>query len=82
MSAVSWLAFTPAYHSPRGAQRARLGAHAFRDNALRSICGYVERARAGVAATAQDRHCRWCECAADGRSKDLSESTTPTGWSP
>lgn len=69
---TSWLSFTPAYTIPRGAQRKRLGAHAFRDDAPRSLCGYVARERAGGTADASARRCVWCERVARGESADLS----------
>jgi len=77
--AATWLAFTPAYGAARGSQPARLGAHAFRDEAPRSLCGYVERARAGGPAAKDARPCRWCERVADGRSADRSDGGR--GWS-
>lgn len=79
-TAPEWLTFTPAYSAARGAQLRRLGAHAFRDSAPRSLCGYVARERAGDPADAQARRCLWCERVELGRSKDLSE--TPNGWQP
>lgn len=82
MSAAAWLAFGPAYTAARGNQPARLGAHAFREGAPRSLCGYVERTRVRAEANAQDRRCRWCERVVAGRSRDLSESIAPTGWAP
>lgn len=41
MIAAEWRQFTPAYTQPRGAQEKRLGAHAFREGAALSLCGYV-----------------------------------------
>lgn len=55
-----WRAFTPQYTRPRGAQTARLGAHAFYEEAPRSLCGYVPRDRAGGPATTTARRCVLC----------------------
>lgn len=71
---VTWLAFTPAYVNPRGAQSERLGAHAFREGAPRSLCGYVERERAGAAADDKARRCTWCERVLVGKSADRSST--------
>lgn len=79
---IAWLAFTPRHAAGgynRTGQRARLGANAFRDDAPRSLCGYVERARAGSAADASARRCVWCERVERGESADLSHSGR--GWS-
>lgn len=70
---IRWLAFTPAYSSARGSQVKRLGAHAFRDDAPRSLCGYVERERAGGPADEKARRCEWCTRVEIGRSQDQSE---------
>lgn len=69
---VVWLAFTPAYNVLRGGQSQRLGAHAFRDGASRSLCGYVERERAGAAADDKARRCEWCSRVLAGKSADRS----------
>lgn len=67
-----WLAFTPAYTNQRGAQTQRLGAHAFRADRPRSLCGYVERVKAGSLAGTDARRCVWCERVIDGKSMDRS----------
>jgi len=69
---IHWLAFTPAYTSPRGNQTQRLGAHAFRANAPKSLCGYVRRERAGADAASEARHCTWCIRVELGLSADWS----------
>ena len=69
---TSWLAFTPAYTMPRGDQTARLGAHAFRADAPRSLCGYVELRRAGGPADDSARRCEWCKRVVAGVSADRS----------
>lgn len=74
----TWLSFTPAYTMPRLAQTERLGAHAFQDGAPRSICGYVERERAGGPADDAARRCVWCKRVIVGTSADRSGDTR--GW--
>lgn len=69
---TTWLAFTPAHIAPRGQQRDRLGAHAFHDDAPRSLCGYVERAKAGGPADDAARPCVWCKRVIAGVSQDRS----------
>lgn len=70
---IAWLAFTPAYSSPRRSTRlAVLGAHAFRSGASRSLCGYVERERAGGDAAVTARRCEWCKRVVAGRAADRS----------
>lgn len=70
---IAWLAFSPAYSTPRGAQTARLGAHGFRESAPRSLCGYVERHRAGEPAAQSARRCVWCERVERGESPDRGQ---------
>ena len=67
-----WLAFTPAYTNQRGAQTQRLGAHAFRADHPRSLCGYVERVKTTGTADADARRCVWCERVIDDKSMDRS----------
>jgi hypothetical protein len=75
----TWLAFAPAYANPRGAQTQVLGAHAFRADAPRSLCGYVERAKAGGPADHAARPCVWCKSVIAGISQDRSGDDR--GWS-
>lgn len=74
---IAWLAFTPAYTSKRGAQEIRLGSHAFRADAPRSLCGYITRGRAGEPAAAADRRCVWCRRVIAGVSADRSGGPQP-----
>lgn len=67
-----WLAFTPSYTAPRGIHTRPVGAHAFRDDAPRSLCGFVKRERAGDAADAAARRCTWCIRVVDEVSADYS----------
>lgn len=76
---IAWLAFMPRYSAARGSQRAKLGAHGFRTDAPRSLCGYVERHRAGEPAGDSARRCVWCERVERGESPDRSNSGR--GWS-
>jgi len=73
MTGFSWLSFTPKYTQPRRAQTVRLGAHAFRDEAPRSLCGYVARADAGGPPDDGARRCWWCRRVVRGVSPDRSE---------
>lgn len=66
----TWLACRPAYGNPRRAQTQVLGAHAFRDGAPKSLCGYVERSRAGGPADDAARPCVWCRRVIAGVSQD------------
>lgn len=77
MSAPIWLAFTPAYATRRSVSLETLGAHAFRDDAPRSLCGYVERDRVGAEADGKARRCSWCERVAAGRAMDRSGAAAP-----
>lgn len=69
---IAWLSFTPSYTWARGAQTKPLGAHAFRDDAPRSLCGYVARVSVGGTADADARRCTWCGRVVSGRSPDRS----------
>lgn len=68
----TWLAFKPAYDSPRGGMSAVLGTHAFREGAAKSICGYAPRAKAGDRAGADARRCVWCERVIAGTSAEVT----------
>ena len=59
---VAWLSFTPAYTAPRGAQRERLGAHAFYQDpeVTRSVCGYVPTDKTNGPAAQNARRCVLC----------------------
>ena len=65
---IAWLSFMPAYGGHRNGQSRQLGAHAFRTAAPRSLCGYVERERAGSPANDTARRCVWCQRVIGGSS--------------
>lgn len=67
-----WLSFKPAYNNPRGNQPAPLGAHAFREDGPRSLCGSIGRERVTSEAHISARRCVWCERVIAGRSADRS----------
>ncbi len=75
---IAWLAFTPSYTAPRRGGMKRLGAHAFRPERPRSLCGYVSRAKAGGPADESARRCTWCRRVEDGLSVD--HSADGRGW--
>jgi hypothetical protein len=75
---AEWRKFTPAYSRGRGTHTEPLGAHAFRADAPKSLCGYVKKERAGGSAEDSDRRCDWCKRVERGASKDLSHDSC--GW--
>jgi sigma-70-like protein len=58
---IEWLSFSPVYPKPSVSNSNFTGAHAFRPEAARSLCGYLLRERAGEPADDVARRCTWCK---------------------